>query len=91
MSITFTGDKFSVSVDGKVVQAGTNKLDPAQKPAHVDAAVTEGQGKDTTMLGIYELKGDIMKVCFDLKGKERPSSFTAKAGQMSAVIKREKK
>lgn len=91
MSITFAGDKFAVSVDGKVVQAGMNKLDPAKKPAQVDAAVTEGQGKDTTMLGIYELKEDTMKVCFDLQGKERPTSFTAKASQMSAVIKREKK
>ena len=43
------------------------------------------------MLGIYEMKGDMVKVCFDPQGKERPTSFTAKEGQFSAVIQREKK
>src|SRR5262249_37753572 len=42
MKITFTDRKFSVTVDGKVVQAGTQKLDPAKKPAHVDATIMEG-------------------------------------------------
>jgi uncharacterized protein (TIGR03067 family) len=91
LKITFTGDKWAVSEDGKVVQAGTHKLDPTKKPARVDAVVTEGEDKGSTMLGIYELKGDTMKVCFDPQGKERPTSFTAKAGQFSAVIQREKK
>jgi uncharacterized protein (TIGR03067 family) len=91
LTITFTGDKWSVRESGKEVQAGTHKLDPSKKPAQIDAVVTEGEGKGSTMLGIYELKGDTMKVCFDPKGKERPTSFTAKAGQFAAVIQREKK
>jgi uncharacterized protein (TIGR03067 family) len=91
MKITFTGDKWSVHEDAKVHQAGTHKFDPTKKPAHVDAVVTEGESKGVTMLGIYELKGDTMKVCFDPQGKERPTSFTAKAGQFAAVIQRDKK
>jgi uncharacterized protein (TIGR03067 family) len=91
LKITFTGDKWSVREDGRVIQAGTHKFDPTKKPAQVDAPVTVGEGKGSTMLGIYELKGDRMKVCFDLQGKERPTSFTAKAGQMAAAIQREKK
>src|SRR4051812_3915483 len=80
--ITFDGDKWLVRADGKVVQGGTHKFDPTKKPGQVDAAVTEGEGKGTTMIGIYELKGDTMRVCFDLIGKERPTAFTAKVGQM---------
>ena len=91
LKITFTDDKWSVREDGKVVQAGTHKLDPTKKPAQVDAMVTEGEGKGEKMLGIYELKGDTMKVCFDPMGKERPTGFSAKAGQFAAVIQREKK
>jgi uncharacterized protein (TIGR03067 family) len=91
LKITFTGDKWSVREDGRVVQAGTHKFDPTKKPAQVDAPVTVGEGKGSTMLGIYEMKGDRMKVCFDLQGKERPTSFTAKTGQMAAAIQREKK
>lgn len=91
LKITFTGDKWSVREDGKVVQAGTHKLDPSKKPAQVDAKVTEGEDKGSTMLGIYELKGNTLKVCFDPAGKERPTSLSAKAGQFSAVVEREKK
>src|SRR5207253_2724196 len=58
LKITFTGDKFSVELDGKVVQAGTQKLDASKKPSHVDSKVTEGDNKGGMMLGIYELKGD---------------------------------
>jgi uncharacterized protein (TIGR03067 family) len=91
LKITFTGNKWTVREDGKVVQAGTHKFDPAKKPAQVDAVVTEGEGKGTTMLGIYELKGNKMRVCFDPQGKERPTSFTAKTGQFLAIVQREKK
>ena len=90
-TITFDGDKWTVHRDGKVVQAGTHKFDPDQKPPHVDAPVTEGEGKGNTMLGIYELKADTLKVCFDPNGKERPTDFTSKAGRMTAVVEREKK
>ncbi|HEV3082055.1 MAG TPA: TIGR03067 domain-containing protein [Gemmataceae bacterium] len=91
LRITFTGDKWAVRQEGKVVQAGTHKFDPTKKPAQVDAVVTEGEDKGSTMLGIYQLKGDTMKVCFDPQGKERPTSFKAKAGQFSVVVQREKK
>src|SRR5205823_7414619 len=57
-TITFDGDKWTVRRDGKVIQAGTHKFDPERKPPQVDAAVTEGEDRATTMLGTYELKGD---------------------------------
>jgi uncharacterized protein (TIGR03067 family) len=91
LTITFTGDKWSVREGDKVVQAGTHKLDPTKKPAQVDAIVTEGEDKGSKMLGIYELKGDTLKVCFDPQGKERPTGLTSKAGQFAAVLEREKK
>jgi uncharacterized protein (TIGR03067 family) len=91
MTITFTGDKWEVRDAGKVVQAGTHKFDPSKKPAHLEANVTEGDGKGTTMVGICELMGDTFKVCFDTAGKVRPTSFTQKAGLLSATVQREKK
>jgi uncharacterized protein (TIGR03067 family) len=89
-TITFDGDKFTVKVGDKVVQAGTQKLDPSKKPKTIDAMVTEGDGKGTTMLGIYEADGDTMKACFDSQGKKRPTEFktTPDSGCFLAVIKR---
>src|SRR5262245_6617567 len=80
LTITFAGDKFTVKQGDRVDQAGTNKLDGSKKPKQVDATVTEGEHKGSTMLGIYELSGDTMKFCFDPQGKERPTEFKSKAG-----------
>jgi uncharacterized protein (TIGR03067 family) len=91
MSITYEGNKWTVKQDDKVVVSGTQKLDPTKKPHQADSLIVEGEGKGTTMLGIYELKGDTMKACFDPSGKERPTSFTPKEGQLGGVLKRGKK
>jgi hypothetical protein len=42
-------------------------------------AVRKGQHEDTTMLGIYELSGDTLKVCFDPEGDSRPKKFAAES------------
>jgi uncharacterized protein (TIGR03067 family) len=91
MSITYRDDKWEIKDGDKVVLTGTQKLDPSKTPHEIDSTVTEGEGKGTTMLGIYELKGDTFKVCFDPTGKERPNSFKPKEGQFAGVIERKKK
>lgn len=92
-TITFDGDKFTVKAGDTVLQAGTNVFDSKQKPKTVDAKVSEGEGKGTTMLGIYEIDGDNLKACFDMEGKKRPTEFksTAGDGYMLVVLKRAKK
>jgi uncharacterized protein (TIGR03067 family) len=92
-TITFKGDTFTVKVGDKVVQAGMQTLDPTKKPKAVDSPVTEGEGKGTTMLGIYELDGDNLKACFDTAGKKRPTEFktAAGSGHMLVVLKRAEK
>jgi len=92
-AITFEGNKFTVKAGDAVLQAGTQTLDPGKKPKEVDSTVTEGEGKGTTMLGIYELDGDHLKACFDTQGKKRPTEFktAADSGHMLVVLKRAKK
>jgi uncharacterized protein (TIGR03067 family) len=86
LKITFAGNKFTVKKGDKVVQAGTQKLDPSKSPKAVDATVTEGNGKGRKMLGIYEIEGDILKVCFDPEGKKRPTEFKSTAGSGIVVV-----
>ena len=91
MSITFAGDKWTIKEDDRVVVWGTQKLDPSRTPHEIDSLIMDGEGKGTTMLGIYEFHGDTFRVCFDPTGKERPTSFTPKIGQFAGVIERQKK
>jgi uncharacterized protein (TIGR03067 family) len=76
----FVGGELVVVQEGdKVVQAGTLRLVASKSPRVIDFVVRSGEREDTTMLGIYELKGDQLKVCFDPEGESRPKKFAAKA------------
>ena len=86
MTLTLDGDKFSIKDGDKVVQAGTYTVDPSQTPKTFNAAVTEGEGKGTTMLGIYELDGDTLKGCFDQEGKKRPVEFKTPEGSKVVLM-----
>src|SRR5271169_571282 len=73
--VTFEGDKYTVKKGDEVIQVGTQKLDPSRSPKAIDVTVAEGLNKGATMLGIYEVSGNTLKVCFDPEGKKRPAEF----------------
>jgi uncharacterized protein (TIGR03067 family) len=90
--VVITGDKYTLTI-GNFTEEGTWRIDASKKPSWVDVAPTEGPGKGQKRLGIYEVKGDIAKVCFVEIGKEeRPKEFATKAGESQYLweFKREK-
>src|SRR5262245_42207302 len=44
-TLTLTGDKYSVQVDGKTVEEGTFRIDPSRKPKAIDICPTKPEGK----------------------------------------------
>ena len=93
MTVTFEGDKYTVKIGEKVIQTATQKLDPSKSPKTLDGTVAEGPNKGTVILGIYEIGGDTLKICFDPEGKKRPTEFKTAAGSPTtlALYKRVKK
>jgi uncharacterized protein (TIGR03067 family) len=87
------GDLVLVQDGDKLVQAGQLRLNTTKAPRGIDVIVRKGEHADNTMLGIYELKGDVLKVCFDPEGESRPKKFEAKkdAGVFVATYKRVKR
>jgi uncharacterized protein (TIGR03067 family) len=91
-TVTFEGDKYAVKMGDKVVEAATQKLDPSKSPKTLDVMVTEGPNKGAVIVGIYEINGDTLKVCFDPEGKNRPTQFKTGSGSHTLVVhKRAKK
>jgi uncharacterized protein (TIGR03067 family) len=79
--------------DGKKKEKIPYKLDPSKKPKAIDLANTGIESKETT-LGIYELDGDTLKMCWSEKDpKHRATKFASDkdSGQTMIVLKREKK
>jgi uncharacterized protein (TIGR03067 family) len=77
--------------DGKEQGQATFTVDPTKKPKTMDATMTTGPDKGKKSLGIYEMEGDTLKICYN--EKERPKEFSAKKGSGNTLdtYKREKK
>jgi uncharacterized protein (TIGR03067 family) len=91
-TVTIEGDNYTVKKGDEVIQAATQKFLLSKSPKTLDFTVAEGPNKVAIMLGIYEISGDTLKVCFDPEGKKRPTQFKAASGSQTLVVhKRVKK
>lgn len=89
--LVIKGNEHDVTV-GSATYKGTHKVDRSKTPHTIDATDEAGPFKGETTLGIFEVKGGEMKVCFAPPGKDRPTEFTTKSGTGTIfhVWKREK-
>jgi uncharacterized protein (TIGR03067 family) len=86
----FGANQFIVKKGEELLQVGSLKLDPIDGHRDIDATVVAGPNKGNTMRGIYSLKDNVLKVCIDPEGNERPKEFktTPESGFYLAVYKR---
>ena len=86
-------ENFLTLDDGQKKEKHAYKLDPSRKPKAIDLTKTGIEGRETT-LGIYELDGDTLKLCWSEKDPDhRPTRFAGDedSGQTVVVLKRAKK
>lgn len=53
------------------------EFDPTQKPMTLDSTVASGDSKGQKVLAIYEWTDDLLRVCFALPDKPRPTEFSS--------------
>lgn len=89
-SLEFKDGKVLVHIGDRDEKPAEFKLDPKTTPRNISISP---EGRDKSHLGIYELKGDTLKICFSLEDGNRPNEFESKEGSkiVLLVLKRTKK
>ena len=68
---------------GKPPLKCTYSVDDTQSPAHFNWTLGDGDRK-LMINAVYELKGDVLRVCFAPRGQPRPDGFETKGKRCSA-------
>jgi uncharacterized protein (TIGR03067 family) len=91
ISLKLDNGKYEVFV-GALPDKGTYTIDSKTKPKSMTITGTEGPNNGKTFPAIYELKGDTLRICYDLSGAKRPTEFKSVAGtKLYLVIYNRKK
>jgi uncharacterized protein (TIGR03067 family) len=77
---TFKAGVTTVEINGAVIMTATATFGEKDKLKTLDLAITEGKAKDKKVLGIYELKGDELKVALGALDGERPTKLESAEG-----------
>ncbi len=88
--LSLAGDRFRIqSKDGKLLYAGTVRMDPRATPATIDFALKEGVVNGKVWKGIYVLDGDTVTICDNAPDLEkgRPTTFEARSGSGYVLIR----
>ena len=86
MKLSIMGTNYTVTVDGKLADKGTSKVDTTKMPNTVASKPGEGPNQGKTILAIREVDGDSMKACYDLEGKKRPTEFKTTEGSGHVLV-----
>jgi uncharacterized protein (TIGR03067 family) len=79
ISLKLDNGKYEVFV-GNGPDRGTYALDVSSKPKGMTLAGTEGPNQGKSFPCIYELKGDTLRICYDLSGVKPPTEFKTLPG-----------
>jgi uncharacterized protein (TIGR03067 family) len=82
------GNKMRLYIKGKHDFEGIAKIDPTQTPNAIDFYYLDGPLKGKTGLGIYEVNGDDLRICWGVAGLRdtRPTEFSNRPGENQAIL-----
>jgi uncharacterized protein (TIGR03067 family) len=85
ISLTLADGKYEVLV-GTAPDRGTYTIDSTTTPRRMAVTGIEGPNAGKTYPAIYELKGDTLRICYDLSGAKHPTEFKSTAGTKLYVV-----
>jgi uncharacterized protein (TIGR03067 family) len=70
----------------RIVDRGEIRLDTAANPTAMDIVGLEGPHAGRTLLAIYEISNDLLSICYDMEGPNRPCSMQPEEDQVLLLI-----
>jgi uncharacterized protein (TIGR03067 family) len=86
VQLTIHGDRYSRAAGGQVLSEGTVHVYPGKTPKAIDLIEAGKPGESRSGPGIYEVKGDELRMCVAVPGRPRPTTFAADEGARQAII-----
>jgi uncharacterized protein (TIGR03067 family) len=93
-TVTFRGDEVVMAFPGATADGkdnpevrGSYRLHPGKQPRAIDFVPAVGPDKGKVVRGIYQLRGDTLKLCLnESAAAARPEAFAAAAGSKRTVL-----
>lgn len=89
--ITLKMDKGAYVVMAESADKGTYTVDATTKPKSITISGTNGPNQGKTFPAIYELKGETLRICYDLSGAKRPITFESVPGTKLYLVTYQRK
>jgi uncharacterized protein (TIGR03067 family) len=90
ISLNLDQGKYEVFV-GEAPDRGTYTIDSTTQPKSMTVTGTEGPNHGRTFPAIFEIKGDTLRICYDLSGAKRPTEFKSIAGTKLYLVTYQRK
>jgi uncharacterized protein (TIGR03067 family) len=74
---TMNGDHLTVTLAGRYMFDATVTMNSAVRPKTMEYRVTKGAAVGLIFSGLYELRGDTVRLCFGRPNAPRPTHFRA--------------
>ena len=83
VTLIFVEGRCEVRRGGKVIRRGAYATDSSRSPKTIDVCFSESDVPeliDAPLLGIYEVDGDRLRICYGPPGGGRPPAFLIEKG-----------
>jgi uncharacterized protein (TIGR03067 family) len=85
---TIDGDRYTLALRNGETLRGTLTVDPEART--LDMRVANGEFEGKTLRGIYEITGEVLKLCFAEPGRDRPTDFKSTPGSGTVLVLQER-
>jgi len=84
--LAFTGDRFRITRDGRLLYGGTYAIDPSARPPRIDFRQEEGEALRGTWRGIYRFGGGALEIADNAPDMSKPAPARFATGPGSGHV-----